>query len=305
MNSNTFQDQAGQELSYKFGSLTHLEPDVRRQAIDHNLECIEIGKALGSKAITVWIGDGGNFPGQMHFRRALERYLASTREIYDALPDDWRMFLEHKLYEPAFYSTVINDWGTSYYCANELGSKAFCLVDLGHHAPNVNIEMIVSRLIQFGKLAGFHFNDSKYGDDDLDAGSIKPFQLFLIFNELVDAELAAVPGFNPAYMLDQSHNVTDPIESLIMSAVELTRAYVQAHLVDREALSEAQEKCDALMALTILKQAFTTDVAPILAMARQRAGGAIDPIATYRASGYRRRKAEERPAQAVIAAGIV
>ena len=305
MNSNTFQDQADQKLSYKFGSLTHLDPAVRRQAIDHNKECIEIGRVLGSKAHTVWIGDGGNFPGQMHFRRALERYLESAREIYDALPDDWRVFLEHKLYEPAFYSTVINDWGTSYYCASELGPKAFCLVDLGHHAPNVNIEMIVSRLIQFGKLAGFHFNDSKYGDDDLDAGSIKPFQLFLIFNELVDAELGNSPSFNPAYMLDQSHNVTDPIESLMVSAVELTRAYVQAHLVDREALTEAQEQCDPLMALTVLKQAFTADVAPILAMARARAGGAIDPIATYRASAYRQRKAEERPAQASIAAGIV
>ncbi len=305
MNSNTFQDQAGQKLSYKFGSLTHPDADVRSQAIDHNLKCIEIGKVLGSKAHTVWIGDGGNFPGQVHFRRALERYLESAREIYNALPDDWRVFLEHKLYEPAFYSTVINDWGTSYYCASELGPKAFCLVDLGHHASNVNIEMIVSRLIQFGKLAGFHFNDSKYGDDDLDAGSIKPFQLFLIFNELVDAELGAVPNFNPAYMLDQSHNVTDPIESLMVSAVELTRAYVQAHLVDREALTEAQEKCDPLMALTILKEAFTADVAPILAMARERVGGAIDPIATYRASGYRQRKDEERPAQASIAAGIV
>lgn len=305
MNSNTFQDQVGQKLSYKFGSLTHPDPAVRHQAIEHNLDCIEIGKTLGSKSHTVWIGDGGNFPGQMHFRRALERYLESTREIYNALPDDWRMFLEHKLYEPAFYSTVINDWGTSYYCARELGPKAFCLVDLGHHAPNVNIEMIVSRLIQFGKLAGFHFNDSKYGDDDLDAGSIKPFQLFLIFNELVDAELTGVPNFDPAYMLDQSHNVTDPIESLMMSAGELTRAYVQAHLVDHEALKEAQEKCDALMALAILKQAFTTDVAAILAVARERSGGAIDPIATYRASSYRQRKAEERPAQVGVAAGIV
>jgi L-rhamnose isomerase/sugar isomerase len=305
MNSNTFQDQTGQKLSYKFGSLTHPDREVRQQAIDHNLECIEIGKVLGSKAHSVWIGDGGNFPGQVHFRRALDRYLESAREIYDALPDDWRVFLEHKLYEPAFYSTVVQDWGTNYIIARELGPKAYCLVDLGHHAPNVNIEMIVSRLIQFGKLAGFHFNDSKYGDDDLDAGSIKPFQLFLIFNELVDAELGNVPNFNPAYMLDQSHNVTDPLESLMVSAVELTRAYVQAHLIDREALTGAQEKCDPLMALTILKQAFTTDVAPILAMARERAGGAIDPIATYRASAYRQRKAEERPAQASIAAGIV
>jgi len=306
MNSNTFQDQPGQTHSYKFGSLTHPDRLVREQAVAHNIECIEIGKTLGSKAHTVWIADGGNFPGQQHFRRALEHYLASMREIYAALPDDWRVFIEHKFYEPAFYSTVINDWGTSYYCARELGPKAFCLVDLGHHAPNVNIEMIVARLIQFGKLAGFHFNDSKYGDDDLDSGSIKPFQLFLIFNELVDAELKSAANFNPAYMLDQSHNVTDPIESLMMSAVELVRAYVQAHLVDRGALTAAQEQCDPLIALSTLKQAFTTDVAPILAVARERSGGAIDPLNTYRQSGYRRHKARERPGKkGVTASGIV
>jgi len=305
MNSNTFQDQPGQKLSYKFGSLTHPDKSVRQQAIDHNLECIELGKVLGSKAQTVWVGDGGNFPGQQNFRQALERYLESMREIYQGIPADWRLFIEHKFYEPAFYSTVINDWGVSYHCARELGPKAYCLVDLGHHAPNVNIEMIVARLIQFGKLAGFHFNDSKYGDDDLDSGSIKPFQLFLIFNELVDAELSGVTDFIPAYMLDQSHNVTDPIESLMMSAVELVRAYVQSHLVDRQALSEAQEKGDALMALATLKQAFTTDVASVLAVARERAGGAVDPLGTYRASGYRRQKAAERPAKKGGAVGIV
>jgi L-rhamnose isomerase/sugar isomerase len=305
MNSNTFQDQPGQALSYKFGSLSHPDAAVRRLAIEHNIECIRLGVALGSNALSVWIGDGGNFPGQMHARRALERYIDSMRTVYDALPDGWRVFLEHKLYEPAFYSTVIDDWGTSYYCAQQLGEKAQCLVDLGHHAPNVNIEMIVARLIQAGKLAGFHFNDSKYGDDDLDAGSIRPFQLFLVFNELVDAELARVPGFTPAYMLDQSHNVTDPIESLLLSVVEVLRAYVQAHLVDREALASAQDRCDAISALSLLKRAFTTDVSPILAMARVRAGGAIDPIAAYRASGYRARKAEERPAQSGVTAGIV
>src|SRR5580765_7343868 len=305
MNSNTFQDQADQRLSYKFGSLSHPDAAVRRLAVEHNIECIRIGATLGSNELSVWIGDGGNFPGQMHARRALERYIDSMRTVYDALPEGWRVFLEHKLYEPAFYSTVIDDWGTSYYCAQQLGEKAQCLVDLGHHAPNVNIEMIVARLIQAGKLAGFHFNDSKYGDDDLDAGSIKPFQLFLVFNELVDAELAHVPGFNPAYMLDQSHNVTDPIESLVLSVVEVLRAYVQAHLVDRDALASAQDRCDAIAALSVLKRAFTTDVSPILATARVRAGGAIDPIAAYRASGYRRRKAEERPARSGVTAGIV
>jgi L-rhamnose isomerase/sugar isomerase len=305
MNSNTFQDQPDQRLSYKFGSLAHPDRAVRQQAIAHNVECIDIGRALGSTALSVWIGDGGNLPGQMHTRRALERYLDSMREVYAALPDGWRLFLEHKLYEPAFYSTVVNDWGTSYYCARELGGRALCLVDLGHHAPNVNVEMIVARLIQVGKLAGFHFNDSKYGDDDLDAGSIKPFQLFLVFNELVDAELSGEPGFDPAYMLDQSHNVTDPIESLMTSVIEVVRAYVQAHLVDREALAAAQDRSDAIEALAVLKRAFTTDVSPILAIARARAGGAIDPIATYRASGYREQKARERPASTRATAGIV
>lgn len=305
MNSNTFQDQTGQEKSYKFGSLTHADRDTRKQAIEHNIECIELGKKLGSKALTVWVGDGSNFAGQSNFRHALERYLDSMREIYAALPDDWRIFIEHKLFEPAFYSTVISDWGTNYYCAKELGTKAFCLVDLGHHAPNVNIEQIVSRLIQFGKLGGFHFNDSKYGDDDLDAGSVKPFQLFLIFNELVDAELNGLPNFNPAYMLDQSHNVTDPIESLMTSAVEVSRAYIQALLVDREKLFDAQQNGDALLALTTLKEAFTTDVSPILATARVEKGGAIDSLNTYRASGYRKVKAKERPAKVGISAGIV
>lgn len=305
MNSNTFQDQPGQPLSYKFGSLTHPDPAVRQQAVEHNLDCIRIGRTLGSKALTVWIADGGNYPGQIHHRRALERYLDSMRVVYDALPGDWRVFLEHKLYEPAFYSTVINDWGTSYYCARELGPQAMCLVDLGHHAPNVNIEMIVARLAELGKLGGFHFNDSKYGDDDLDAGSIKPFQLFMVFDALVDAELSDGGDFATAYMLDQSHNVTDPIESLMMSAVELARALVQAWLVDRDALGEAQDGCDPLMALATLKAAFTTDVSPILAMARERAGGAIDPIGAYRASGYRRRKAEERPERAASRSGIV
>jgi len=305
MNSNTFQDRPGQRLSYKFGSLSHVDRAVRRQAIEHNLECIEIGRKIGSKALTVWVADGSNFAGQLNFRHALERYLDSLQEIYDGIPDDWRLFIEHKFYEPAFYSTVLNDWGTSYFCAKELGEKAFCLVDLGHHAPNVNIEQIVSRLIQFEKLGGFHFNDSKYGDDDLDAGSVKPFQLFLIFNELVDAELNDMPSFDPAYMLDQSHNITDPIESLVMSAIELTRAYVQAHLVDRERLADAQQNNDPITALAILKEAFTSDVSAILATARERSGGAIEPIGAYRASGYRAAKAKERPAQASISAGIV
>jgi L-rhamnose isomerase/sugar isomerase len=260
---------------------------------------------LGSRAHSVWIGDGGNFPGQHHVRRALDRYLDSLRDVYDALPRGWRLFIEHKLYEPAFYSTVLNDWGVSYHCARELGDRAFSLVDFGHHAPNVNIEMIVARLIQFGKLGGFHFNDSQYGDDDLDAGSLKPFQLFLVFNELVAAEEEDVPGFDPCYMLDQSHNVTDPIESLMVSAMEVQRAYVQACLVDRAALAAYQERNDAIMALAALKQAFTTDVSAVLAMARHAKGGAANPLAVYRASQYRTLLSKERPAPPTRGAGIV
>ena len=305
VNSNTFQDQPNQQHSYKFGSLSHVDPAVRAQAIAHNIDCIGIGRKLGSRALTVWIADGANFAGQSNLTLALDRYLDSMREIYAGLPRDWRVFLEHKLYEPAFYATVISDWGTSFAAAQELGPQAQCLVDLGHHAPNVNIEQIVARLVRFGKLAGFHFNDSKYGDDDLDTGSVEPFRLFLVFNELIDAELRGAKGFAPAYMLDQSHNVTDPIESLMQSAIELQRAYVQALIVDRAGLAAAQGSNDALGAHLELKRAFTTDVSPILAMARLRAGGAIVPIETYRASGYRRHKAKERPPVAGTSAGIV
>jgi L-rhamnose isomerase/sugar isomerase len=305
MNSNTFSDQKDQAHSYKFGSLTHTDAGTRAQAVAHNLECIEIGRQLGSTALTVWVGDGSNFPGQQHFRRAFDRYLDSTRQIYAALPADWRMFLEHKINEPAFYSTVIQDWGSSYLAATALGPQAQCLVDLGHHAPNVNIEMIVARLVAAGKLAGFHFNDSKYGDDDLDAGSVSPYRLFLVFNELVAAAHERVPGFDPAYMLDQSHNVTDPIESLMTSAVQVQRSYAQALLVDRDALDAAQEANDAMTATHLLKAAFQTDVTPLLQRVRRDAGGAIDPVAVYRASGYRRQAAEARPAVAGGGGGIV
>ncbi|MDP4299313.1 L-rhamnose catabolism isomerase [Leptothrix discophora] len=304
MNSNTFSDQKGQAHSYKYGSLTHTDAATRAQAVAHNLECIEIGQKLGSRALTVWVGDGSNFPGQQHFRRAFDRYLDSSAQIYAALPSDWRMFLEHKIAEPAFYSTVIQDWGSSFLAAQALGPKAQCLVDLGHHAPNVNIELIVARLIAAGKLAGFHFNDSKYGDDDLDAGSVSPYRLFLVFNELVAAAHEGVP-FEPAYMLDQSHNVTDPIESLMTSAAQVLRTYAQALLVDRQALDAAQDGNDAMTATHLLKQGFQTDVTPILQRVRLDAGGAIDPVGAYRASGYRQRVAGERPAVVGGSGGIV
>lgn len=307
MNSNTFQDHPddpSQPLSYKYGSLSHTDAAVRRQAVEHNLETVRIGEAIGSKALTVWIGDGSNFPGQSDLGRAFERYLSAMKEIVAELPADWRIFSEHKMYEPAFYSTVVQDWGTSYLTSVELGEKAFCLIDLGHHAPNVNIEQIVSRLLHTKKLGGFHFNDSKYGDDDLDAGTIDPFRLFLVFNELVGAG-ARLDALGPSYMIDQSHNVTDPIESLIRTAGEIRRAYAQALLVDRDALTGFQEENDALMASETLKAGFRFDVEPILAKARAEAGGAIDPIAAYRASGYRRMVSEARPASRGSGGGIV
>ncbi|WP_061934450.1 L-rhamnose catabolism isomerase [Aureimonas sp. AU22] len=307
MNSNTFQDHPddpNQPLSYKFGSLSHTDAAVRAQAVEHNIETVELGQAIGSKALTVWIADGSNFPGQSDLGRAFERYLGAMKDIVSQLPADWRVFSEHKMYEPAFYSTVMADWGTSYLTAMELGEKAFCLVDLGHHAPNVNIEQIVSRLIHAGKLGGFHFNDSKYGDDDLDAGSIDPFRLFLVFNELVEAG-ARLDALRPSYMIDQSHNVTDPIESLIRSTNEIRRAYAQALLVDREALRGYQDENDVLMASEALKAGFRIDVEPILARARLEAGGAIDPVSAYRASGYRARVAAERPAARASGGGIV
>lgn len=304
VNSNTFQDQRNQRHSYRHGSLTHTDAATRDQAIEHNIACIELGQKLGSKALTVWIGDGTNLPGQQSLAKSFERYLDSAAQIYAALPDDWRMLLEHKMYEPAFYSTVIADWGSSLIAAQQLGPKAHCLVDLGHHAPNVNIEQIVARLHSVGKLGGFHFNDSKYGDDDLDSGSINPHQLFLIFNELVEAARTAGDKFRPAYMIDQSHNVTDPIESLLSSAEAIVTAFVKAEAVDRAALDEAQASNDVMGAFRVLRRAYDLDVGPIVTLARVESGGAADPIALYRESGWREIKAQQRrPASG--AAGIV
>ncbi len=305
VNSNTFQDQQGQKRSYKFGSLTHTDKATRQQAVEHNIECIEIGQQLGSNALTVWIADGSNFPGQSNLSKVFDNYLDSLRSVYDALPKNWLVFLEHKMYEPAFYSTVIADWGSSFMAALELGDKAKCLVDLGHHAPNTNIEQIIARLVRAKKLAGFHFNDSKYGDDDLDSGSVDPFRLFLVFNELVDAEHRKASGFKPAYMIDQSHNVTDPIESLMGSTMEITRAYTRALLVDRQQLEAMQAASDVMAAHRLLKTAYNTDVTTLLCEVRKRKGGALHPWTCYRASGYRNHKTAERPAVAGSPSGIV
>jgi len=284
MNSNTFQDQPGQQYSYKFGSLQHVDKAVRRQAIDHNIDVIKHGIALGSNSLTVWLSDGSCFPGQLNFRKAFQRTLEALKEIYAALPDNWKMFVEYKAFEPNFYSMTVGDWGQSLLYASKLGPKAYTLVDLGHHLPNANIEQIVALLLGEGKLGGFHFNDSKYGDDDLTVGSINPYQLFLIFNELVEGMDAK--NMNHAndlgWMIDASHNVKDPLEDLLQSVEAIKIAYAQALLVDKRALAAAQDANDVALAQEILQQAYRTDVRPLVAEARLRAGAALQPIRLFR-----------------------
>lgn len=281
VNSNTFQDQPGAKQSYKFGSLCHMDPAVRKAAVDHNKEVIDHGVALGSKSLTVWLADGSTFPGQHNFREALTRTYESLSEIYDHLPEDWTMLVEYKPYEPNFYSMVIPDWGTSHLLASKLGPKALSLVDLGHHLPNTNIEQIVAILMMQEKLGGFHFNDSKYGDDDLTVGSLKPYQLFLIFCELVDG-MKNTQNPYPGWMIDASHNLKDPMEDLLQSVEAILLAYAQAQIVDWQGLSEAQRTCDVAKAQEILQAAFRTDVRSLLAEARLQSGGVLHPVAVYR-----------------------
>ncbi|MFK7981244.1 MAG: TIM barrel protein [Saprospiraceae bacterium] len=304
VNSNTFQDQANQAHSYKFGSLCHTDKAVRQQAIDHNLEVIEYGKALGSTSITVWLADGTAFPGQHNFRQAHQNTQASLQAIYKGMPDDWKMYIEYKPYEPNFYSMVIPDWGTSLSLAAGCGENAYTLVDLGHHLPNTNIEQIVAILMMKGKLGGFHFNDSKYGDDDLTCGAIKPYQLFLIFNELLygmENNVANNPDL--AWMIDASHNLKDPLEDLIQSLEAIRIAYAKAMLVDRAALTVAQMENDVTRCQEILQAAYRTDVRALVAEARRLSGGALDPIGFYRRMAVRKALIKKRGAN-VVATGL-
>lgn len=301
VNSNTFQDQPEQKLSYKFGSLQHVDKKIRKQAIDHNINVIRHGIELGSKALTVWLSDGSCFPGQLNFRRAFQNTFESLQEIYAALPNDWKIFVEYKAYEPNFYSMTVGDWGQSLLYASKLGDKAYTLVDLGHHLPNANIEQIVALLLMEGKLAGFHFNDSKYGDDDLTVGSIKPYQLFLIFNELVEGMDAR--GLNHstdlAWMIDASHNVKDPLEDLLQSVEAIMLAYTHALMIDRNKLNEAQAYNDVAMAQEVLQNTFRTDVRAIVAEARLRMGGALCPIEYFRENNIRQVLINERGSKTV------
>ncbi len=301
MNSNTFQDNPSTtdngRVSYKFGSLANVDDGARKAALEHNLAVIDLGVKLGSKALTVWLADGMNHPGQASFRGQLDRVAEGLREIHGHLPDDWLMFAEHKPFEPAFYSSVNNDWGSSVLLAQAAGDRCKCLVDLGHHLPNTNIEQVVSRVAATGRLGGFHFNDSKYGDDDLTVGSIKPFQLFLIFLELLEVGGGGMPDI--AYMIDESHNLKDPLEDLIQATDAIQHTLALALCLKRDDLVAAQSDNDPARAAEVLHRAFRTDVRPLVAEARLRNGAAIDPFAAYRAVGYRAAKVAERGATSV------
>jgi L-rhamnose isomerase/sugar isomerase len=305
MNSNTFQDQRDQKLSYKFGSMQNVNKAIRKQAVEHNIEVIKYGVALGSKSLSIWLSDGSTFPGQLNFRQAFQNTLESLQEVYQALPADWKMFVEYKAFEPNFYSTTVGDWGQSLLFTSKLGAKAYTLVDLGHHLPNTNIEQIVALLLMEEKLGGFHFNDSKYGDDDLTVGSIKPYQLFLIFNELVEGMNARNMNHakDLAWMIDASHNIKDPLEDLLQSLEAILISYAKALLVDRKKLVDAQNNNDVTMAQEILQSAFNTDVRALIAEARLQAGGALNPLAIFREAKVREHLIKERGLN-VMATGL-
>ncbi len=301
MNSNTFQDQPKQKLSYKFGSMQHVDKAVRKQAVEHNIEVIKYGVELGSNSLTVWLSDGSSFPGQLNFRKAFQNTLESLQLVYQALPEDWKVFIEYKAFEPNFYSTTVSDWGQSYLYAEKLGPKAYTLVDLGHHLPNANIEQIVSLLLMEERLGGFHFNDSKYSDDDLTVGSINPYQLFLIFKELVEGMDARRMNHasDLGWMIDASHNVKDPLEDLLQSVEAIMVAYAQALLVDYRSLEEAQVDNDVVRAQEILQTAFRADVRPLVAEARLKGGGALEPLKVFRELKVRENLIKERGLKAV------
>ena len=292
VNPNLFQDDA-----YRFGSLCHFDKQVRQQAIEHVIECIQIAQEVGSDIISLWLADGTNYPGQDDLRRRRHRLLDSLQTIYAALPGRMRLLIEYKFFEPAFYSTDLPDWGTSLLMAQKLGLQAEVLVDTGHHPQGTNIAQIVAQLLDEGRLGGFHFNDRRYADDDLIVGSNNPFELFCIFNEIIGA--ASEGNANAgriAYMIDQSHNIEPKIEAMIQSVLNIQTAYAKALLVDRVALREVQEDGDVLGAYRVLLAAYETDVRPLLAEARVRQGREPQPAAAFRASGYAKRVACERVA---------
>jgi L-rhamnose isomerase/sugar isomerase len=282
INPNLFQDD-----EYRLGSLCHPDASVRRQALDHCLECIEIAKRVDSSAISLWLADGTNYPGQDDLRERFRRLHAGLEELYAALPDGIRLLVEYKFFEPAFYSTDVPDWGSAALLCRALGPQAFVLVDTGHHPLGTNVEQIVALLLEQGLLGGFHFNNRKYADDDLIVGSIDPFELFRIM-----CEIARNGPNGIAFMIDQSHNVEGKVDAMIQSVVNIQTAYAKALLVDRHALAAAQQAGDILGAHRILLDAYETDVRPILARLRGELGVPADPVAAFRAEHAERLRSE-------------
>ncbi len=297
INPNVFQDD-----EYKLGSAANPDPAIRRRAVDHMLECVEIMRKTGSDLLSLWFADGTNYAGQGHFRRRFASMAEALAEVYRALPADARMLIEYKFFEPGFYHTDLPDWGTALLQCQALGDHAQVLVDTGHHPQGTNIAHIVALLIQQGRLGGFHFNDRKYADDDLIAGSIDPFGLFLIFAEIVDAaedESTTATAGRIAYMIDQSFNIEPKIPGMIQSVLNIQNAYAKALLIDRAALRAAPDAGDVICAANIVRDAFETDVRPLTAAAREALGGCADPLAAFSRSGYLERVSQERvgPAQ--------
>ena len=288
INSNVFQDE-----DYKFGSLTNSDPAVRRKAIDHHKACIDVMGATGSKELKIWLPDGTNYAGQDSIRARQDRLAESLREIYDCLAPDQRLVLEYKFFEPYFYTTDIPDWGTSLLHVQALGERAKVVLDTGHHAPGTNIEFIVAQLLRAGRLGAFDFNSRNYADDDLIVGAADPFQLFRIMDQIVEAG-ALAPDSGVNFMLDQCHNLEEKIPGQIRSVLNVQEATAKALLVDREALTAAQEAHDVLGAHGVLMDAFNTDVRPLLAELREAQGLPTDPYATFLASGYPEKVRAER-----------
>jgi L-rhamnose isomerase/sugar isomerase len=287
INPNLFQDDV-----YKLGSVTHPDPRVREQATEHLVECCEIARLTGSSNLSLWLADGTNYPGQDNMVERRHRMQECLATVYDAMPEGCRLLIEYKFYEPAFYHTDLMDWGAALTMCQQLGDRAQVLVDLGHHAQGVNVEQIVAYLIDDQRLGGFHFNGRKYGDDDLIVGSANPFELFLIYVELVSAGPERTKDV--AYMIDQSFNIEPKIEGMVMSIMALQEAYARALLIDVNALGAARQEGDILGAYRILLDAYQTDVRPLCAKIRQDLGAEADPIVAFHASGYQARVAGER-----------
>ena len=292
INPNVFGDDA-----YRLGTLCNPDGTVRRQALDHCLECIQIAEAVGSTVVSLWLADGTNYPGQDSLRGRYARLTASLDEVYAALPEGVRLLVEYKFFEPGFFSTDLPDWGTAALICRRLGPRAQVLVDTGHHAQGTNVEQIVALLLAEGLLGGFHFNNRKYADDDLIVGAIDPFELFRIMREIALAETDPATSATAAaveFMIDQSHNIEGKVDAMIQSVMNIQTAYAKALLVDEDAVAAAQLAGDVLGAHRLLLEAFETDVRPVLAELRAGQGLEADPVAAFRAGGHAERLAAER-----------